>query len=174
MVVVVWYPAITMIVFTKWRNTGSTKKKKSASRTIHFQFSNSFYFSIVIYTELNVQNSLPIVFYTFPSSPKEITIFLILFTSNVTLHTRRILYFWRMNNSTFFIFKIVIIHNERYSKIPLIIEFAPKDGELFEKTWRTARITYFQNDYQKLLRAKRVKLARSHPSIFLLRAAVPR
>lgn len=83
-----------------------------------------------------------------------------------------------MNNSTFFIFKIVIIHNERYSKIPLIIEFAPKDGKLFEKTWRTARITYFQNDYQKLLRAKRVKrrvkLARSHPSIFLLRAAVPR
>lgn len=69
------------------------QKKKSASRTIHFQFSNSFYFSIVIYTKLNVQNSLPIVFYTFPSSPKEITIFLILFTSNVTLHTRRILYF---------------------------------------------------------------------------------
>lgn len=76
------------------------QKKKSASRTIHFQFSNSFYFSIVIYTELNVQNSLPIyslpihfLFYTFPSSPKEITIFLILFTSNVTLHTRRILYF---------------------------------------------------------------------------------
>lgn len=73
--------------------TGSTKKKKSASRTIHFQFSNSFYFSIVIYTKLTVQNLLPIVFYTFPSSPKEITIFLILFTSNVTLHTRRILYF---------------------------------------------------------------------------------